>query len=58
MTTKPDPLLEALRACVGAAYVLAPDAPAAELEPFERDWRGRQRGRARAVVVLGAYSWR
>jgi FAD/FMN-containing dehydrogenase len=50
----PDPLLEALRACVGAAYVLAPDAPAAELEPFERDWRGRQRGRARAVVRPGS----
>jgi len=46
----PDPLLDALRACVGAPYVLAPDAAAAALDPFERDWRGRQRGRARAVV--------
>ena len=54
MSTPPDPLLDALRACVGAPYVLAPDAPPAELEPFERDWRGRERGRARAVVRPGS----
>ncbi len=54
MTTKPDPLLDTLRACVGAPFVLAPDAPPPELEPYERDWRGRQRGRARAVVRPGS----
>jgi len=39
-------LLDALRAAVGAAQVLS----AGDLTPYERDWRGRWRGKALAVV--------
>jgi FAD/FMN-containing dehydrogenase len=43
----PDPLLDALAAAVGDAHVLADDDRRA---PYEVDWTGRYRGRARAVV--------
>ena len=42
------PLLPRLASIVGEAHVLT--APA-DIEPFESDWRGRYRGRARAVVL-------
>jgi FAD/FMN-containing dehydrogenase len=42
-----DPLLAALAAAVGEGHVLADDDRRA---PFEVDWTGRYRGRARAVV--------
>ena len=44
-------LLAALRAAVGPAHVLTPADT--DLEPWERDWRGRHRGRALAVVRPG-----
>ncbi len=46
MSQLPDPLLDALRAVVGPAHVLTGPG----LEGFERDWRKRYHGRARAVV--------
>jgi FAD/FMN-containing dehydrogenase len=42
-----DPLLDTLRAIVGAAHVLD---VAADMAPFLSDWRGRYHGSARAVV--------
>ncbi|MDQ7989500.1 MAG: FAD-binding oxidoreductase [Candidatus Dactylopiibacterium sp.] len=42
-----DELVDALRAIVGAPHVLC---DAAGCAPFEEDWRGRYRGRARCVV--------
>jgi FAD/FMN-containing dehydrogenase len=45
----PPHLLSALRASVGDAHVLTADA-GADLSAFEKDWRGRARGRALAVV--------
>ncbi len=41
-------LLEALRAAVGPAQVLTPDAQ--DLSAYEEDWRKRERGHALAVV--------
>lgn len=43
----PDSLVEALRAIVGAGNVFTSEADCA---PYEEDWRGRYRGRARCVV--------
>lgn len=45
--------LNRLREAVGAAHVLTPDAPGADLTAYEQDWRKRHRGRARAVVKPG-----
>jgi FAD/FMN-containing dehydrogenase len=42
-----DPLIDTLRAIVGAAHVLE---VAADMAPFLSDWRGRYHGSARAVV--------
>ncbi|TSE19238.1 putative FAD-linked oxidoreductase [Tepidimonas alkaliphilus] len=47
-----DALLAALRAAVGSAHVLT--AADVDLEPWERDWRRRHRGRALAVVRPGS----
>jgi FAD/FMN-containing dehydrogenase len=43
------PLLEALRAAVGAPHVLT-DETGDDLTAYEREWRGRLRGKALAVV--------
>ncbi len=45
------PLLPRLAGIVGEAHVLT---SAADVEPFVADWRGRYRGRARAVVLPGS----
>jgi FAD/FMN-containing dehydrogenase len=44
------PLLATLRAIVGEANVLTADA---DVDPYVTDWRGRYRGRTRAVVRPG-----
>jgi FAD/FMN-containing dehydrogenase len=44
-----DALIDALRAAVGAGHVHV----GGDLSRFERDWRGRWQGRARAVVQPG-----
>ncbi len=46
------PLLHTLRALAGDAQVLTADT-GADLLPYEKDWRGRNRGRALAVVRPG-----
>lgn len=46
------PLLDALRAAVGATQVLTRDTH--DLEAYERDWRQRAHGRALAVVRPGS----
>ena len=43
-------LVDALRAAVGAPNVLTRDASAANLAPWEQDWRKRSNGHALAVV--------
>ncbi len=48
-TPDPTPLLERLRAAIGAAHVLADG----DLAAYEEDWRKRVRGKALAVVRPG-----
>lgn len=43
-------LIAELRQRVGAAYVLTHEDPATDLTSWELDWRGRERGRALAIV--------
>jgi len=49
----PHPLLEQLRQICGPANVLTHEDPAADLSPWEQDWRKRVSGRALAVVRPG-----
>jgi FAD/FMN-containing dehydrogenase len=51
MNATDDGLLDALAAAVGDRHVIAPDG---DQEPYVVDWRGRYRGRARAVVKPGS----
>jgi FAD/FMN-containing dehydrogenase len=46
-------LLDQLRQICGTAHVLTHDDPAADLSPWEQDWRKRVTGRALAVVRPG-----
>ncbi len=50
MTATTALLLDALREVVGPAHVLTHDRPGADLDAWEKDWRGRVHGRALAVV--------
>ena len=47
------PLLQTLRALLGAAQVLTHEDPSADLSAYEQDWRRRHLGRALAVVRPG-----
>ncbi|HUD32256.1 MAG TPA: FAD-binding oxidoreductase [Variovorax sp.] len=49
LPSSPSSLLDALRAIVGAPHVLT-DEGGADLTAYEREWRGRLRGKALAVV--------
>lgn len=46
-STQCDPLIDALEAAIGKAYVLTDEH---EVAPFLSDWRGRYSGKARCVV--------
>ena len=46
-------LIADLRRIVGGPYVLTHDDPSADLSAWELDWRGRERGRALAIVRPG-----
>ena len=50
LTPEQTELLAELRQRVGAAYVLTHEDPATDLTAWELDWRGRERGRALAIV--------
>jgi FAD/FMN-containing dehydrogenase len=55
MTIELDHLLQQFRELIGAANVLTADTPDA-LAAYEKDWRGRERGRALCVVRPGSAS--
>ncbi len=52
--TESTPLLQTLRALLGATHVLTRQDPGADLSAYEQDWRRRHLGRALAVVRPGS----